>query len=412
MSDAPLDHETLRPSTLAVHAGRRPTPGDPDVAPPLRRTSTFLQHEGTHALTDAGDWTTPLVYTRYKNPNVEDCEVRLAALEGADCAVLFASGMAAIHGVIRAAIPTGAGRVAMAREIYGGSVALFDGVLREQGVELDFFDVDSEEQLAACLERGATLVHVEGISNPVARVADLPRIARQTHAAGAALSVDSTFASPIVQRPLVGAPRGSEPAPAEERADYVIHSATKALGGHSDVTAGVVLGSAERMGPVLLARKLAGAVLDPAAAWLLTRSLATVDLRVRAQCRAAMGIAEALEGAAGVKRVHYPGLASDPSHARAKALLEPGLYGSVLAFELEGGDGVTRDYVGRLRLAIDAPSLGGVETLVSIPAFMSHVGMSPAERQAAGVGPGCVRVAAGIEDPRDLAGDFLGALGG
>ena len=410
MSDAPQDHETLRPATLAVHGGRRPSPKDPDVAPPLRRTSTFLQHEGTHASTDAGDWSTPLVYSRYKNPGVEDCEVRLARLEGAERAVLFASGMAAIHAVVRAAIPGSGGRVAMARQIYGGSVALFEGVLAEQGVTLDPFDVDCEDELAACLDRGAALVHVEGISNPVARVADLRRIARQAHAAGAALSVDSTFASPIVQRPLVGAPRGAAVPPPEERADYVVHSATKALGGHSDLTAGVVLGSADLMGPVLHRRKVAGAILDPAAAWLLTRSLATVDLRVRAQCRSAMGIAEALRGVPGVAHVHYPGLASDPSHARALELLEPGLFGSVLAFELEGGDAFTRDLVGHLRLALDAPSLGGVETLVSIPAFMSHVGMSPEERRAAGVGPGCVRVAAGIEDPVDLAADFLAAL--
>lgn len=407
-----LDPEGLAPATLAVHGGRRPTPEDPDVAPPLRRSTTFLQHAGTQALTDAGDWTTPLVYTRYKNPNVEDAERRLAALEGAEDAVLFASGMAAIHGVVRAALPAPGGRVAMARQIYGGSLALFQGALEAQGVALDAFDLDDEEELAACLGRGAGLVHVEGLSNPVACVADLPRIARQAHAAGALLSVDSTFATPVVQRPLAGAPRGQAPAAPDERADFVVHSATKALNGHSDVTAGVVMGSAEALAPVRHLRKVAGAILDPGAAWLLTRGLATLDLRVRAQCRAALALAEALAAAPGVARVHYPGLATDPSHGRARRLLEPGLFGSVLAFELAAGDGATRPYVARLRLALDAPSLGGVETLVSIPVHMSHAAMSADQRRAAGVGPGQVRVACGIEDPEDLVADFLGALGG
>ena len=217
------------------------------MAPPLRRTSTFLQHEGTHASTDAGDWSSPLVYSRYKNPGVEDCEVRLARLEGAERAVLFASGMAAIHAVVRAAIPGSGGRVAMARQIYGGSVALFEDVLAEQGLTLDLFDVDCEDELAACLDRGAALVHVEGISNPVARVADLRRIARQAHAAGAALSVDSTFASPMVRRPSSERP-AARPFRRPRSARTTWYSATK-LGGHSDLTAGVVLGAPTSWAP-------------------------------------------------------------------------------------------------------------------------------------------------------------------
>lgn len=389
---------TLRPGTVSVHGGRRPTPGDPDIAPPLRRTSTFLQHPGTHAATDAGDWDSPLVYTRYKNPNVEDAERHLAALEQAERAVLFASGMAAIHGVFRGVFPGGRGKLALAQQIYGGTVALLGGHLEELGLETILFDVTCEESLAAALAQSPGLVHVEGISNPVAIVADLERIVDQAHGAGVPVSVDSTFATPICQRPL------------RFGADYVVHSATKALSGHSDVTAGVVLGSSARLAPVAHARKLAGAILDPAAAWLLSRSLATLDLRVRAQCRGALALSEALEAADGIARVHYPGLPSHRSHALSARMLEPGLFGSVMAFELKGGDGATRDYVSRLRLALDAPSLGGVETLVSIPAVMSHVGFTPEERDAAGIGPGCVRVATGIEDPVDLVNDFLGAL--
>lgn len=400
LSSDPAAHARLHPRTLAIHGGRRPTPEDPDVAPPLRRTSTFLQHAGTHALTDAGDWDSPLVYTRYRNPNVDDCERRIALLEGADEGVLFASGMAAIRAVLHAALPGGRGRVAVARQIYGGTVALLSGPLAELGVEAVPFDVGDAASLERALADGAELVHLEGLSNPICEIADLPRVVAAAHAAGATVSVDSTFATPVVQRPLA------------HGVDWVVHSASKALGGHSDVTAGVVLGSAERIAPVRRYRKIAGAILDPESAWLVTRSLATLDLRVRAQCTAAEALAEALETRPEVARVHYPGLASSPQRDLAARMLLDGLAGSVLAFELAAGDAATRPFVSRLRLAIDAPSLGGVETLVSIPAVMSHAAMSEGERAAAGIGPGCIRVACGIEHPADLVEDFLQALAG
>ena len=391
--------QPLRFSTLAVHAGRRPSPADPDISPPLRRSSAFLQHPEVHALTDAGDWTTPLVYSRYWSPNVSDAEEVLAALEGAEQAVLFASGMAAIHAMLMHVFPEGRGAVAVARQIYGGTSALLAKALAQLGFEVHPFDVRDAASLASALDAGARHVHVEGLSNPTAVVADLPALAAQAHGAGALLSVDSTFATPVVQRPL------------DHGVDLVVHSATKALAGHSDVTAGVVLGDAARMEEVAGYRKVTGAILDPAAAWLLRRSLATLGLRVEAQCRTAQALAEALSARPEVSRVHYPGLPGDPGHGLAGRLLAPGLFGSVLAFELADGDAAARPLVARLEVAADAPSLGGVETLVSIPHLMSHLGLSPAEREAVGFGPGCVRVACGIEDPRDIVEDFTRALG-
>ena len=398
----PKAQATYGTSTLAVHGGRRPTALDPDVSPPLRRTSTFLQHPETHAATAAGDWVSPLVYARYRNPNVEDAEMRLATLEGAEAAVLLASGMAATHALLMHALPTGRGKVAVARQVYGGTTTLIEHALSGEGgldIEALMFDVRDPDDLARVLKGGARFVHVEGLSNPTSIVADLPRIVAQAHESGARVSVDSTFATPILQRPL------------EFGVDIVMHSATKALSGHSDVTAGVLLGSADTMEAIAKYRKITGAILDPSAAWLMVRSLATLDLRVRAQCRSAMAIAAAMEGARGVARVHYPGLASSPSHELGKRMLAPGLFGSVLAIELEGGDAAMRPYVAKLKLAIDAPSLGGVETLVSMPLYMSHVGLNQTERLAAGVAPGCVRIAAGIEDSADLVADFLNALG-
>ena len=305
----------------------------------------------------------------------------------------------AIHAMLMHVFPDGRGRIALARQIYGGTTALLSTALTSLGFEVSLFDVRDTADLTAALDAGAGLVHVEGISNPAVAVADLPRLADQAHRAGALLSVDSTFATPVVQRPL------------EHGADLVVHSTTKALAGHSDVTAGVVLGSAARMESVAGYRKLTGAILDPAAAWLLRRSLSTLGLRVAAQCRAASALAQALEERAEVTRVHYPGLADDPGHGLASRVLKDGLYGSMLAFELAAGDEETRAFVSRLQLAVDAPSLGGVETLVSIPHLMSHTGLSEAERLGVGFGPGCIRVACGIEHPDDLVADFLGALG-
>ncbi|MEZ6017867.1 MAG: aminotransferase class I/II-fold pyridoxal phosphate-dependent enzyme [Planctomycetota bacterium] len=384
-------------ATRCVHGGRRATPGDPDLAPPLRRATTFLQHPGTHAATDGGDFDGPLVYGRYASPNVVEVEAHVAGLEGAGACVAFGSGMAALHAALTCLVGHGR-RVAVPRQVYGGTSALLARELAECGIVALTYDIEAPGTLERALAAGATLVLAEGLSNPIVRVADLPDLAQRAHAHGARLLVDSTFASPIVQRPL------------EHGADFVMHSATKALGGHSDLLAGLLLGSAEDMDRVRGFRKRTGAVLDPAAAWLLTRGLATLALRVRAQCAGACRVAAALAAHPGVARVHHPSLPSDPGHARAQRLLASGLYGSVVSIELAAGDAATRPFVAALHLLQDAPSLGGVESLASIPRVMSHAGWSEQELRAAGIGPGAVRLAIGIEDPGDLVADLLGAL--
>jgi len=399
----PTTTRDLDLATRCVHGGRRATPDDPDLAPPLRRASTFLQHPGTHAVTDAGDFDGPLVYARYKSPNVEALEGHLAALEGAEAAVAFGSGMAALHAALAcfsgAPGDPGAPRlVALPRQVYGGTAALLAAELAEVGIGHVTYDVTDPASLDPALAAGAGLVLAESLSNPTARVADLPALAARAHAAGARLLVDATFATPVVQRPLA------------HGADFVVHSATKALGGHSDLVAGVLLGGAANMARARTFRKRTGAVLDPSAAWLLTRGLATLALRVRAQCAGAAALAAALARHPAVRRVWHPSLASDPCHALAAALLEPGLHGSVLTAELAGGDDAVRPFVASLELFQDAPSLGGVESLVSIPRVMSHAGQAPEALRAAGIGPGAVRFAVGIEAPRDLVRDALQAL--
>lgn len=390
--------EPLHLATRCIHAGSRPSPGAPGVVPTIDRSTTFLQHPGTHELTDAGRWSEAWVYARYANPTVAAAERRLADLEGAEGSLLFGSGQAAMATALMACLAPGEA-VAASAELYGGTVDLLENGIAPRGHRLERFAIASEDELARALDSGVRLVLVETLTNPTVKVADLPRISAQAKAAGALVLVDATFATPALQRPL------------EHGADVVMHSGTKAIAGHSDVSAGV-LSTAD---PELYAslwkwRKRLGGVLDPDAAYLLDRGLRTMFLRVRAQCEGATALAAALEAHPDVAAVHHPSLASHPDHDLAAQLLDGP--GSVLAFELAAGDGALRPFVGALHLATDAPSLGGVETLVSLPRYMSHPGLNDDQLRAAGIGPGTVRVALGIEHPQDLVRDFEQALAG
>lgn len=387
--------EFLRLATRCVHAGARPGPGSPGLVPTIDRSTTFVQFPETQALTDAGRWEEALVYSRYANPTLALVEERIADLEGASGSLLFGSGQAAMASALYACLEPGA-PVAGAHELYGGTLDLLES-LEGQGHEYLRFAVSSAQDLDRVLAAGARLVVCESISNPATVVADLPRMAQQVHAVGGLLLVDATFASPALQRPL------------EHGVDLVMHSATKALAGHSDVTAGVV-STADRklLSKVWNWRKRLGGILDPGAAYLLDRGMRTLVLRVRAQCEGASALAAALAARPEVRAVYHPSCTSHPDYELAARLLDGP--GSVLSFELAAGDGAMREFVGRLNLACDAPSLGGVETLVSLPRFMSHAFLDDAGRRAAGIGDGMVRVAVGIEDPRDLVADFLGAL--
>lgn len=385
--------QTPGDSTRCVHAGRRPGPESPELVGPIVRSSTFAQGPQTHALTDAGRWDEAWVYSRYGNPTVAAVEEKLASLEGAEGCLLFGSGVGALHAALLAAAPPGT-TVAMASQIYGGTRAILREELGPRGLGVVEFDLSRPETLDGLGPISAVIV--ESLSNPNLLVADLPRLSGWCRVHEAKLIVDATFATPILQRPLgLGA-------------DLVVHSATKALGGHSDLIAGVVAGGGDLLGRAAGVRKRLGAILDPAPASLLERGLKTLALRVRAQVEGATVLARALASHPQVTAVNYPGLEHHPDHLRAKELLSGG--GGVLSFVHADGDLGLRPLVGRLKLAIDAPSLGGVETLVSLPAFMSHAGLGEQERERAGIVPGLVRVSVGIEDPGDLVDDFRQAL--
>ncbi|MET0398544.1 MAG: aminotransferase class I/II-fold pyridoxal phosphate-dependent enzyme [Longimicrobiaceae bacterium] len=373
-------------STRAVHAGDPARATDAPVNTPIVQSATFYADPD-----GAGE----LLYSRYGNgPNNVAVEERIAALEGAEDCVAVGSGMAAMACALLACVRAG-DHVLAAEALYGGTRTLLARELSRLGVESTFVDFFAEDWRAA-LRPNTRVVLAETVSNPLLRVPDLRPLAAAAHEAGAVLVVDSTFATPVNARPL------------ESGADLVVHSATKYLGGHSDVTAGAVLGGAELAGEVRRRAQVWGPALDPHAAWLLERGIKTLAVRMERHNRNGLEVARRVEGLPGVARVHYPGLPSHPDHEVARRVLCG--FGGMVGIEVEGGGEAAGRFVRALRLAKPAPSLGGVETLVSEPRFTSHAAFTPAEREALGIRDGFFRFSLGIEDADDLVVDIERAL--
>jgi cystathionine beta-lyase/cystathionine gamma-synthase len=372
-------------STRAVHAGSAaPEPGAP-VVMPIHQTSTFY----TDAV-PAGE----VRYTRYgTNPNHEALARKLCALEGADDALVVASGNAACALAVLSCVGAG-GHVAAQQELYGGTLRILDRELPRLGITVSYVPVDGDWE--AAIRPATRVLLLEVPVNPTLRVPDIGAASASARRHGIPLIVDATFASPINFRPL------------EHGADLVFHSATKYLGGHSDLTAGVVAGSAARVAEVKELHKSFGPVLDPHAVWLLERGVKTLDVRMGRHNANGLAVARWLEAHPAVDRVLYPGLPSHPDHRRAAALF--GGFGGVVSLMVHGGDEAALRVTQRLRLMCVAPSLGGVETLVSMPLYTSHASLSRERRHAAGIGDGFVRLALGIEDAADLVADLEQAL--
>ena len=386
-----------RSATLCVHGPHVPGGGTPLVAP-IVRSSIFRLDDAIYAERAAGHPERTHVYTRETNPTLERVEGRLAALEGAERALVFASGMAALHAILMAALEK-EDRVLVFRQIYGGTLELVRELAPRLSVEFDVVDGGDRAALRRAADERTKLVLCESISNPLTSVADLPAIAAvlAERAPRAQLVVDATLASPVSQRPL------------ELGAHVVFHSATKALGGHSDLIGGVVAGNGEFLQRCWRWRTKAGGCMDPEPAYLLDRGLKTLGLRVRAQSENALAVARFLAGHPKVERVHYCGLEEDPGHGLAKKLLR--FTGGLLSFVVRGGDEASLAFIRRLTLFSEAASLGSVESLANRPRDLSHVALSAEERRAAGIVPGLVRLSVGIEDPEDLVADLGAALG-
>lgn len=374
-------------ATIAIHGGRDAhEPGAP-VVQPLVQSVNHVAAIGT---------ADNLLYTRYGNtPNAVRLQKRLALLEGAEAALVLSSGMGATACALLALLRPG-DHLLSSTYIYGGTHRLFLEEFVRQGIEVSLVDPYEPRGWRKKLRKETRAIFIESPVNPTCRVLDLAPVSYLTRGEGIALVVDSTFASPINFRPL------------EHGADVVIHSATKYLNGHHDVLAGVVAGSQSYIDEVLQKEMLWGQTPDPFALWMLERGLKTLDVRVRRANSSAMAIAQWAEGRKEIKKVHYPGLASHPDHAVAAETLDG--YGGMLALELAGGGRAAERFLRRLRLVTHAPSLGGVDSLVSEPRYTSHAKMTSAERAKIGIPDGFLRFSIGLEDPGDLVADLEQAL--
>src|SRR5215208_3242618 len=343
-------------------------------------------------------------YARYDNPTVRAFEEALVSLEAPEAkagirAFAFASGMAATHAALVAAELTGGGTVLAADQLYGSTATLLVQIFSASGVEtrfIDAYDLGAVEKKVGELEPRAIVV--ESISNPLLRVADIPEISKITRAAGAALIVDNTFGTPYLQRPL------------ELGADIVVHSATKYISGHGDLTAGVVAAGPPYAAAVEQLRKLVGGVLGPFEAWLAHRGLKTLPLRMGRQCENARLISARLASHPKVAKVHHPALKDHPDAEVARRVLSD--TGGLVSFELEaGGREAAFAFLNALELCVKAPSLGDIYTLAIHPATSSHRELSPTRRERLGVKENLIRLSCGIEHPEDVISDLEGALG-
>ncbi|WP_417514331.1 trans-sulfuration enzyme family protein [Marinobacter sp.] len=335
------------------------------------------------------------LYTRWgSNPTIRELEQGLASLEDADDALAFASGMAAISATLFA---HGRNGIVCIGDLYGGTQELLTKHLQPLGIPVTFLLQNECEQLASALNVPGMLVYCETPANPTLGILDIRKLAQQAHSGDALLAVDNTFASPVNQRPLALG------------ADFSIHSATKFLGGHSDLTAGAVMASADHIRPIAQWRKNLGQILAPETAALLSRSLRTLPVRVRQHNENAMAVARAMQNHPAIKRVLYPGLPDFPGHSLASQQMEG--FGGVLTLELNGGREKAAKVADSLKVFLLATSLGGVESLVSQPCATSHHGISREERERRGITDGMLRLSIGLEDAKDLIADLNQALG-
>jgi methionine-gamma-lyase len=381
--------------TLAIHAGEgvRHGVGAP-VGAPICRTSTFTFSSTAEMKRWAEGKSKAYIYTRYGNPSLAIVEGKIAAMEGAEAAVVTASGMAAISSALLGALKCGDEMITTA-QVYGGTYRLMRDVFPDMGIKVHQVGTDLGG-IESLVTPRTKVLYVESPTNPTVRLVDIHKAVAFAKKHKLISIIDNTFATPVLQQPIALG------------YDIVVHSATKALAGHSDVIAGVAVGSKHWMERIQHMVIYLGGSMDPEAAFLLNRGIKTLALRVKRQGENAMAVAKFLEKHPKVARVHYPGLVSHPDHKLAKRQMRG--FGSMLAFDMKGGLPAARRFCDRVQLFLLAASLGGVESLVVLPAFTSHYNMTLEELARASVTPGTVRVSIGIEDAEDLIADLKQAL--
>jgi cystathionine beta-lyase/cystathionine gamma-synthase len=384
-------------ATRCVHAGEDRHGQSAPLTTPIAQTSVFvipgLDELRRYSKGDRDFF----LYSRYGNPTVKAAEDKIAALEGADAAVLTASGMAATLIAALATCQAGDEIVSML-DIYGGTVKLFENVLARCGIKTHFIPHHDLKNADRYFTRKTRMLFLETPTNPTLRCADIAALSAIAHRHKACVVVDNTFATPVLQKPLALG------------ADIVMHSATKYLGGHSDLTAGVLAGSKKWMERARELMILTGGCLDPGCAYLLLRGLKTLELRVERCCRNAAAIASALERHPKVSHVYYPGLPGHEAHELASRQMTD--FGMMVSFDLRGGEPAVDRFIKKLKIWYLATSLGGVESILSYPVLSSHIGLSAKRLKLLGVSPATVRLSVGIEDAGDLIADLEVGLEG
>lgn len=388
------DLEGVSFDTLAVRAGQHRTP-EGEHSDPLFFTSSYVFRTAADAAARFAGEVPGNVYSRYTNPTVRSFEERLAALEGAEQAVGFATGMAAITAVVMSLCSAG-DHVLVSQSVFGSTISLFEKYFRRFGVEVDYVplaDIGGWEQ---AIKPNTKLLFVESPSNPLAELVDITALSAVAQAKGAMLVVDNCFSTPALQQPLALG------------ADIVVHSATKFIDGQGRCMGGAVCGRSKEMNEVLGYLRTAGSTLSPFNAWIFLKGLETLNLRMRAHCASAQVLAQWLEAQEGIEKVHYSGLPSHPQHELAKRQTKG--FGAVVSFEVKGGKEGAWRFIDATRLISITANLGDSKTTITHPATTSHGRLSPAEREAAGIRDSLIRVAVGLEDVADLQADLARGL--
>jgi cystathionine gamma-synthase len=384
------------PSTRCVHYGRSIDPLTHVMNTPIMENTAFA-YETFESWREVALGEKPGdIYSRNSNPTIRALNEKMAALEGTEAATDFSTGMAAINTILFALLSPGQ-RAVTIKDAYGATYLHFKEILPRFGIHCELCETNDEEAILAAIAKGCDVLYLESPTNPLLHVVDFEKLFAAARKVGAVTIADNTFGTPINQHPI------------DLGADLVVHSATKFIGGHNDLLAGVVCGKGELVKKVYRYRELVGPSLDPHRASLLLRSLKTLALRVERQNKNAIAMARFLERHAKVLRVNYPGLESHPMHEVAKKQM-PGGYGGVLSFEIVGGLEAVARVLPHLKYAYMAANLGQVDTVVGPPSLTSHVECTEEERRAAGIPEGLIRYAAGIEDTEDLIADMDQAL--
>ncbi|WP_104204049.1 methionine gamma-lyase [Billgrantia saliphila] len=386
-------------ATRAIHAAYDPLEEQGALTPPMHVTSTFAFDSAEQGAARFAGEAPGHFYSRISNPTVEILERRMASLEGAEAGLATASGMGAISALMWSLLRPG-DELITDSTLYGCTHAFFHHGLAEFGIRVRHADLSQPANLEAIIGSRTRMVFFETPANPTMRLVDISAICQIAHRNGAQVAVDNTYATPVITRPI------------EWGADFVVHSATKYLGGHGDLVAGVLVGSEDAIRHVRLTglKDFTGAVMSPFTAFLVMRGLKTLEIRMQRQSATALEVARWLEKQPRIQRVHYPGLESFPQHALARRQMSD--YSGVIAFELKGGLAAGRELMNRLQMIHRAVSLGDAESLIQHPASMTHSILSPEERAEHGISDDLVRLSIGLETPADILADLAQALAG